>query len=148
MVACLGVGEWINFVGLFENFSSFFMFKFWNIYLYFYNKYRYLYIVVINFIECERFFFLWFRNMNRYFLFYISIRWIYMNFCYLYFYLYMYLYKWIYSFVINDLYIYIKFCDLIILVLDMCIWFEVFDGNGFLVVDVFLFVGFCFFFFY
>lgn len=73
-----------------------------------------------------------------------------MNFCYLYFYLYMYLYKWIYSFVINDLYIYIyiKFCDLIILVLDMCVWFEVFDGNGFLVVDVFLFVGFCFFFFY
>lgn len=107
LAACPGAGEWINPIGLPENSSSSFMSKFWNILLYFYNKYRYSYTAVINFIECERSFLSWFRNMNRYFSFYTSIRWIYMNPCHLYFHLYMYLHKWTHSPVINDLYIYI-----------------------------------------
>lgn len=143
LAACPGAGEWINPVGLPENFSSSFMSKFWNIHLYFYNKYRYSYTAVINFIECERSFLSWFRNMNRYFSFYTSIRWIYMNPCHLYFHLYMYLHKWTHSPVINDLYIYIKPCDLITLVSDMCAWPEAPDGNGLSVADASLSAGLC-----
>lgn len=73
LAACPGAGEWINPVGLPENSSSSFMSKFWNILLYFYNKYRYSYTAVINFIECERSFLSWFRNMNRYFHFILAL---------------------------------------------------------------------------
>lgn len=64
-----------------------------------------------------------------------------MNPCHLYFHLYMYLHKWTHSPVINDLYIYIKPCDLITLVSDMCAWPEAPDGNGLSVADASLSAG-------
>lgn len=66
-----------------------------------------------------------------------------MNPCHLYFHLYMYLHKLTHSPVINDLYIYIKPCDLITLVSDMCAWPEAPDGNGLSVADASLSAGLC-----